>query len=102
MTRIEPIRSSMALVGPVRASAQTGSRDRREHPGQDRRERRRAKPARVSLGAATEQAAFDLHQIANGGPRGLKADMAVRQTWSNAYAQAAAPAAPGSCRRALA
>jgi hypothetical protein len=103
MSRIEPIAAARALVRYTRDSGRDDARRSPDAPVLERRRRRRpATAARPALGDAAAAAAFEVHRLSNGGARGLKADLAVRRLWSDAYESAAATPGPRpiECARA--
>lgn len=93
MSRIEPISPSRALVRLVRETAE-------ERAQADAGDGPPAAPARLirpstmprpELGDAAAAAAFEIHRLVGGGPRGLKADLGVRRQWLEAYRTALDP-----------
>jgi hypothetical protein len=60
----------------------------------DARRRRASDRARAPIGDAASWAAFEVHRLASGARRGLKADLAVRRQWASAYAIAAHAKSP--------
>lgn len=91
MSRITPISPSHALVRTPRRPEPRFERVSAPRAVPRTSARRPATAPRSALGDAAAEAAFAVHCLANGGPRGLRADQGVRRLWSDAYARAAAP-----------
>jgi hypothetical protein len=89
MSRIEPIPRSHALVFLARRAPSWDGRGQAAATVETPRRRRSDARARSPLGDGAAAAAFEVHRLASGYRRGLKADLGVRRQWASAYATAA-------------